>query len=103
LGLDLEPPSPDVEVEVEIEVVAQEEEEEEDEEAKAELVDFGWKPSSHRSQFVLGGDRLLWVDGVVEGVNSPARADDPDPEGKDFVFPPMTPTYISGPLFVRTS
>lgn len=103
MDLDLEPPSPDVEVEVEMEVVAQEEEEEEDEEAEAELVDFGCKTSSHRSQFVLCGDRLLPVDGVVEGVNPPARDGDPDLEDEDFVLSPITPTYISGPLFVRTS
>jgi hypothetical protein len=72
-----------------MEVVAQEGEVEQVEE---ELRDLGEITSSHRSQFVLCGDCLLRVDGVVEGVNPPARDDDPDLEDEDFVFSPITPT-----------
>lgn len=105
LILDLELPPSEVEFEVEIEVVAQEEAEEV--EAEAESVDLGETTSSHRSQFVLSGDRLLRVDVVVEGVSPAARDEDldmdPDLEDEGFAFSPMTPTYISGPLFERTS
>lgn len=107
LDVDLELPSPDINVDVEIEVLAQEDEDEEDGDEEAVSLDLGGMTSAHRSQFVLCGDRLLRAYGVVEGVNPPARDEDPvldsDPEDEDVVFSPMTPTYISGPLFVRTS